>query len=52
MDEQHTDRELDDAELKRPPEEIKDLSPDEEESDQIKGGVIELKTNIIKDSGP
>jgi hypothetical protein len=45
MDEQRSDREPSGAELKRPPEEIKDLSPEDDESEQVKGGVFELKTN-------
>lgn len=46
MDEQKRAEEpTQDAELKRPEDEIKDLEPDERESDAVKGGYFKIKVD-------
>jgi hypothetical protein len=40
MDEQKREESVDDPELKRPEEAVKDLEPEEEEGEGVKGGAL------------
>jgi len=50
--EEQKQSETGEAEVKLPPEAVKDLSPDEDEAEKVKGGAIDAfsKTNLADSS--